>query len=164
MEGTVALCLLELMNAHHRFLEAQTHSVLTTLNTTQWRTLILIRYNPDQTQQTLARHVQIAPASMTPIVDLLERKGWVRRHPSATNRSAYGLRMTAAGKKAYQRMESEIVGTQDLVAQILGDRGCGELTSLMTRLRDGLNDACARQARRQARSRSVPKPGGKSPR
>lgn len=155
----MAHCVLELMNAFHRYTEGQTHSVMTSLNTTQWRTLLLIRYNPDQTQQILARHVGITPASMTSIVDLLEHRGWVRRHPSPTNRSAYGLRMTPAGMRTYRRIERELTATERLCARIMGPGGLAKLAPLMIKLRDGLNQACALQAqKRTPRSRPLPSP------
>jgi DNA-binding MarR family transcriptional regulator len=149
LEGTIGYSVLELMNAYHRLVNRQTHSVLGSLNTTQWRTLTCIRFNPDQTQQAIARHVRISPASMTPIIDLLERKGWVRRHPSAVNRSAYGLRMTTSGLKAFRTQELVVIRSEALCAEILGAPGRAELASLMLRLRDGLNEACAMPARKR---------------
>ena len=150
LEGTIGYSVLELMNAYHRLVEGQTHSALGSLNTTQWRTLIAICFNPDQTQQALARHVRISPASMTPIIDLLEQKGWVRRHPSKVNRSAYGLRMTASGMRAFRKQELMVQRSEMLCANILGTPARAELASLMLKLRDGLNEACAASTRKRA--------------
>lgn len=136
--------LVELYDVYVRLLQSRSHSSLMKLRLTQWRTLTLIRFNPDRTQRTLAHAVGVDPSSMTPIIDLFERNGWVRRHRSATNRSAYGLRMTARGVKAYQRIESEIRRAEKLIRNLLGEHDRRALLVLMGRLRAGIVGQLAR--------------------
>jgi DNA-binding MarR family transcriptional regulator len=137
-ERNVGHHLIELYDVYVRFLRSRTHSKLMNLNLTQWRTLTYIRFNPDRTQRALSTAVGIDPSSMTPIVDFFEGKNWVRRHKSATNRSAYGLRMTAAGLKAYQLIEREMSRSEALFAQILGAGDRNRLVALLQNLHDNL--------------------------
>jgi DNA-binding MarR family transcriptional regulator len=126
--------LIELYDAYVRFLRNQTQSKLMSLNLTQWRTLTFIRFNPDRTQRALSIAVGIDPSSMTPIIDFFESKRWVRRHQSKTNRSAYGLQLTAAGLKAYRVVEREIGHTEKIFAQLLGQDECRRLASSLQQL------------------------------
>lgn len=132
--------LIELYDMYVRFLSNQTHSKLMNLNLTQWRTLTLIRGTPDQTQRAVASAVGIDPSSMTPIIDLFEGKGWVRRHKSTSNRSAYGLRMTPAGLKAYRLVENEIARTDLLFAKQLGAQNHKRLIGMLKKLHDTLEN------------------------
>ena len=138
-EDYVGHNLTELYNAYVQLLTAKTHSRIMSLNLTQWRTLRLIRYNPDQTQRALSDAVGIDPSSMTPIIDLFERKKWVRRKKSKVNRSAYGIAMTSSGLKAYNKIHTEINNTEKLIRATLGEQDASKLYDLLVRLKDGLS-------------------------
>jgi DNA-binding MarR family transcriptional regulator len=146
--------LIELYDAYVRFLRGQTQSKLMNLNLTQWRTLTFIRFNADRTQRALSTAVGIDPSSMTPIVDFFESKGWVRRHQSKTNRSAYGLRMTPAGLKAYRVVEKEIGQTEKIFVQTLGATESNRFSASLQRLHERLErkPQPERPARRSART------------
>ncbi len=137
--------LIEMYDVYVRFLRSRTHSRMMNLNLTQWRTLTFIRFNPDRTQRALSTAAGIDPSSMTPIVDFFEAKGWVRRHKSSTNRSAYGLRMTPAGLKAYQLIEREIGKTDELFARILGQGDRNKLLALLRKLHESVAGELAPQ-------------------
>ncbi len=133
--------LIELYDMYVRFLRTATCSNLMNLNLTQWRTLTLIRFNPNETQRTIATAVGIDPSSMTPIVNFLEKKNWVRRRRSLVNRSAYGLHITAAGRKAYQSIEVETLHAEQLFADALSASGRKRLTASLRRLHNRLEVA-----------------------
>jgi DNA-binding MarR family transcriptional regulator len=137
-EHNVGYHLIELYDIYVRFLRSRTHSKMMNLNLTQWRTLTYIRFNPDRTQRALSTAVGIDPSSMTPIVDFFEDKGLVRRHKSTTNRSAYELRMTTAGSKAYRLIEREMGRSEEMFAQILGSGDRNKLLTLLQTLHDKL--------------------------
>ena len=75
---------------------------------------------------------------MTPIIDLFERKKWVRRKKSSLNRSAYGIAMTPSGLKAYDKIHLEIKKTEKLIHSILGDHDANNINELLTKLKKGL--------------------------
>jgi len=118
-----------------KLLTARTHSSMMDLNLTQWRTLTFIRYNPDQTQNNLARAVGIHPSSMTPIIDLFERRNWIRRLTSKGNRSAHGIRMTRAGLRAYGKVYAELKKAETRILAGLGARDRKKLNELLHRVR-----------------------------
>jgi len=130
--------LIELYDTYLKLLSSRTHSKLMALNLTQWRTLTLIRYNPDQTQRTLSRAVGIDPSSMTPIIDFFEKKTWVRRLDSKDNRSAYRIRMTPVGTQAYNQIAREMKRSEELFASLVGKSARQELAGLLGRLRTAL--------------------------
>jgi DNA-binding MarR family transcriptional regulator len=147
--------LVELYDMYLRLLGTRSDSRLLELNMTQWRTLMLIRFNPDQTQRALSVAIGIDPSSMTPIIDLFEKKGWVRRHDAKDNRSAYHIRMTPQGSMVYDQVELEIGHMEDMIRQRLGVQAHRTLVKLLRRLHADLStsrDASGPPARR-ARSR-----------
>jgi DNA-binding MarR family transcriptional regulator len=130
--------LIEFYDVYVRFLSSRTRSKLMKLNLTQWRTLSFIRFNPNKTQRALSTAVGIDPSSMTPIIDFFEGKRWVRRRQSPTNRSAYELRLTAAGLKAYQKVESEINELEEIFTQVLGADKRDQFAAGLMKLHDQL--------------------------
>jgi DNA-binding MarR family transcriptional regulator len=149
----VSANLIELYDLYVRLLTRRTHSRMMALNLTQWRTLTLIRFNPGRTQRSLATVVGVDPSSMTPIVDFFEQKRWVRRHRSATNRSAHALRMTPTGLKAYRLVENEMGQLERLFVRLLGAPDRSDLVRLMRRLRERLATELAAHPSRKPRSR-----------
>lgn len=131
--------LVELYTMYLRLLGTRSDSRLLELNLTQWRTLMLIRFNPDQTQRALSTAIGIDPSSMTPIIDFFEKKGWVRRHDSQDNRSAYQIRMTPQGATIYDQVEREIGSMEDMIRQRLGEQAHRTLVKLLRRLHADLS-------------------------
>lgn len=145
-ERRVGYHLIELYDVYVRFLTSRTHSQMMHLNLTQWRTLTFIRFHPGWTQRALSTAVGIDPSSMTPIIDVFEAKRWVRRHRSTTNRSAYELRMTEAGLKAYRLVEREIAQSEQFFAQVLGSADCNRLVALLQKLHHTLSAELSQEA------------------
>jgi DNA-binding MarR family transcriptional regulator len=133
-QQTIGYSLIELYDIYVRFLTNQTHSKLMNLNLTQWRTLTMIRVNPGQTQRAVAAEVGIDPSSMTPIIDVFETKGWVQRHKSPSNRSAYGLHMTPSGLKAYEIVQHEIAHAEELFVELLGGQNHKRLVTTLHKM------------------------------
>ena len=61
--------------------------------------LVLIERNPGLTQTRLGEVLGIARSGVMLLIDFHEGEGYVVREPSATDRRAYGLRITAAGRR-----------------------------------------------------------------
>jgi DNA-binding MarR family transcriptional regulator len=133
--GLVGFQLLELYDAYVRRLQHETASRLMALNLTQWRTLTLIRFNPDRTQRALSKAVGIDPSSMTPIIDGFEKHDWVRRHASNENRSAYKIRLTPEGLAAYDQIKQEMARLDEGFAESLGETERQTLARTLERLR-----------------------------
>lgn len=137
-EKFVGYELIEMYNLYLQLLQSKTRSRLMNVNLTQWRTLMSIRFSPDQSQSKLSRTVGIDPSSMTPIIDFFEYKGWVKRHRSAHNRSAHCIRMTPKGAKAYAEIEKEIINAEALFTELLGEKDRTKLYNLLHRLTEAV--------------------------
>lgn len=61
--------------------------------------LVLIEHNPGLTQTRLGEILGIARSGVMLLVDFLESQGFVERLPAPADRRAYGLRITAAGRR-----------------------------------------------------------------
>lgn len=71
----------------------------TKFTTQRFSSLVIIEQNPGLTQTRLGEILGIARSGVMLLVDFHESEGFVTREPSATDRRAYGLRITAAGRR-----------------------------------------------------------------
>ncbi len=75
-----------------------------TLRPGHFAVLTLIGENPGITQTALSRANGRDKSSLTPVIDELERRGFLTRHRVESNRRAYSLQLTAAGEDARRRL------------------------------------------------------------
>lgn len=83
----------------------------------------------------LSRHLMVTGGSITGLTDQLEREGVVQREPSPADRRATLLRLTPAGRDAFERMAAAHEGW---VIELLGGLNAAErhtLHGLLGRLR-----------------------------
>ncbi len=69
------------------------------LSTVRFELLMLLRHHPDEqlTLGQLAKGLDLSPRTVTSLADVLERDGFIRRIPHATDRRAVLARITPAG-------------------------------------------------------------------
>ncbi|MEO1555219.1 MAG: MarR family transcriptional regulator [Pseudomonadota bacterium] len=65
--------------------------------------LALIVENPGLRPSQLARALAVERANLVVYVDQLEEAGWVTRAPAPSDRRAYALQCTLAGRQVYER-------------------------------------------------------------
>ena len=65
----------------------------------QWVVLKRVSEQEGINQKEIANLTYKDPASVTRILDILQKKGWVIRQPIEGDRRAYGLHLTADGSK-----------------------------------------------------------------
>jgi DNA-binding MarR family transcriptional regulator len=75
-----------------------------TLRAGHFAVLTLIGENPGITQTALSRANGRDKSSLTPVIDELERRGFLTRHRVESNRRAYSLQLTEAGEDARRRL------------------------------------------------------------
>lgn len=68
------------------------------ISSDQWVVLKRISEQEGIKQKELAELAYKDPASITRILDILERKGWIERRKAEGDRRAYGIYSTKAGK------------------------------------------------------------------
>jgi DNA-binding MarR family transcriptional regulator len=89
-------------------------------------------------QQELGSAMGIDPSTMVSLIDQLERAGLAKRRPSARDRRAREIAMTAKGRRALERSRRLISEVED---QVLGGLSGEERRELLTLLRRALDAA-----------------------
>lgn len=135
-ERNVGYNLIRTYDLYVRYLKTRTRSRLMNLSLTQWRTLTFIRFNPGQRQRALSTAVGIDPSTMSPIIDSLERKGWVRREGDRQNRSAYEIHLTESGAEAYKEIEAEMTSFEKMLTRSSSDQVRRALADSLKTLHD----------------------------
>jgi DNA-binding MarR family transcriptional regulator len=67
--------------------------------------LAIIEANPGLPQSEVAEAVGIEPARLVRVLDELERRGWIQRMRSATDRRSHALFLTPEGQKAFAHIK-----------------------------------------------------------
>ncbi len=117
-----------------RFMDARSDTPIHKLSLTQWRTLHLIYNNPGCSQSALAKRIGITRASMSPVINFLEKKGLIERKP-AERRNTFALSMTATGKTGVQSLYQEIELMEKEIGDSIGVDRLTESVDLLAELR-----------------------------
>jgi DNA-binding MarR family transcriptional regulator len=95
--------------------------------------LAIIEANPGLAQSAVAEAVGIEPARLVRVLDELERRGWIQRMRSATDRRSHALYLTQDGQKAFAHVK-------DLARQhethVIERLGAAKYESLMRMLKE----------------------------
>lgn len=82
----------------------------------------------------LAHRADISPQAMGELVDELEDLGYVTREPDPTDRRAKLIKPTARGVAAIEAGKQTIVGLEEHINDVLGEKGHRTLRELLARL------------------------------
>src|SRR5262245_28682515 len=95
--------------------------------------LAIIEANSGLAQSAVAEAVGIEPARLVRVLDELERRGWIQRMRSATDRRSHALYLTQDGQKAFAHVK-------DLARQhethVIERLGAAKYESLMRMLKE----------------------------
>lgn len=100
--------------------------------------LNLIGAGRGATQRELGSAMGIDPSTMVSLIDQLESAGLAKRRPSATDRRAREITITAKGRRLLERGRRMISATED---EVLGGLTAGERSELISLLRRALESA-----------------------
>ncbi|SCK57274.1 DNA-binding transcriptional regulator, MarR family [Variovorax sp. HW608] len=123
-----------------------------------WGVLRAIQLEPGIGQQRLCERQSIDPNSASRLVDELEAMGLVRREPVPSDRRAYALHLTEAGRRLRSRLRPLVLAAQDRVLEPLTEKERQLFLELLTRVVEG-NSALVRPGngrRRPARAARRP--------
>ena len=96
---------------------------------------VFAQISPDGSRLTeLARRANMTPQSMAEVVDELVGMDYVVRRPDPHDGRAKLIVLTERGRGAVAAGVQTIVGIEDQVTQILGERGHQELRRLLSQL------------------------------
>jgi DNA-binding MarR family transcriptional regulator len=81
--------------------------------------LTLLATGPMRTQAALARAAGADKTRIIPVLDELQRRGLIERHPDPADRRAHLLAITAAGRRVYTRTRAGIRAGEERVLALL---------------------------------------------
>ncbi len=99
-----------------------------------WGAMNTLDFEGDVSQQQLGRAIGMDPSSMVSTIDELEAKGWVQRRRHPTDRRAYALHITDAGRETLTRARRLAGGAQNELLAPLDDIERAQLHDLLLRL------------------------------
>ena len=99
-----------------------------------WGAMNMLDHEGDVSQQHLGRAAGIDPSSMVSTVDELEAKGWVQRRRHPTDRRAYALHITDAGRETLVHARRLAGGAQNELLAPLDEAERAQLHELLMRL------------------------------
>lgn len=79
----------------------------------QYAALQAVSDTPDIDQRTLAATIGFDTSTIGGVIDRLETRGLIQRHPSPTDRRVRRLRLTAAGADLLTRIEPLVASAQE---------------------------------------------------
>ena len=100
--------------------------------------LSLIMLNPGINQSKLAHSMYLDRSSMVPILDQLEKKGWIERKRPPNDRRSHALYLTSAGRAALKRAEGEVLKLEESIAAEMGHDNCSSLLALIKQFQAAL--------------------------
>lgn len=100
------------------------------LGRSQWQVLARVSKADTLAQKDLQHAMQVEPATLTGIVDVLVAKGWLERHDSADDKRCRILRLAPAGRALVDAVADplEVVETRMLAGVSVTDRELVETT------------------------------------
>lgn len=112
----------------------------TGLDARPWRfaVLFLIDTNPGLTQGDLAAAIRRNTSSLTPVLDELCRLGYVVRERLESDRRAYTLTLTPAGKAVMARLMASAIAHEREIDRLVGRTGRTEFMQALKRIIAGL--------------------------
>lgn len=93
--------------------------------------LYLIARNPGRTQTAISRAVGLDRSSLVPILNRLEREGWVNRSVSPEDKRAHSLVITEAGKARLDDIQAAVTSLEDRISAAIGEDGQKEMLRLL---------------------------------
>lgn len=104
------------------------------LHPREFAVLRAVGFQEGQTQQALGDRLQIPRSRMVSIVDELEARGFVERHPNPADRRVRELHLTKEGRKALEQAFERAVAYEQQVTEPLSADERARLLDLLERI------------------------------
>lgn len=118
----------------------------------EYAALLVLQANPGARSAAICTLLDIEKANFTGFLRRLERRGWVRRQPSSTDRRAHALHLTAA---ATELLEAAVEKRARLEAGLVARLGAVDYAQLVDLLRLLVEPAAVPVAGTAARARAT---------
>ena len=107
----------------------------------QWAILRLVATTEAPTAAELCRQLNYDTGSMTRMLARLERKGVIKREPSASDRRVVQLRLTASGRKLHPKLRDVVIRVLNHLTQGMAANEVRQLNEQLKRMRTNLQAA-----------------------
>jgi DNA-binding MarR family transcriptional regulator len=96
--------------------------------------LVLIEANPRLNQSRLSEALGVDRSTVVGVIDRLQKRELVKRTPSPTDRRAYALELTAAGRDVLNQLKRQVRRHEAAIARRLDPGEQTQLVALLRRL------------------------------
>ena len=100
----------------------------------QFAALELIRCNPGCSQKEIAHHIGATPPVLVAPLERLERRGWIERHRSGSDRRRSRTQLSPEGRRNIAAVERRIRGVDRDLAARLSETERARLLQLLRKL------------------------------
>src|SRR3954454_5107128 len=110
------------------------------LTSVQYAALVAIRENPDVDATRLSALIAFDRSTIGDVLERLEGKGWIERHPSPTDRRVKLLRLSPTGEDLLRRVEPAVRRVQERLLAPLAPSDQAKIVRLLAHLAEVHND------------------------
>lgn len=101
---------------------------------TQFGTLVIIGANPGIKQTDLARAIQLDRSTIVPLLDRLEKEGWVTRERLPSDRRTNALKLTLAGEEFLAKLTPLVLDHDKHIQSKLDNNEQNQLIKLLSKI------------------------------
>ncbi|NAS11122.1 MarR family winged helix-turn-helix transcriptional regulator [Poritiphilus flavus] len=136
LENVLFYVMEKTIKSYRQFAQRQLNAINKEITIDQWLILKTLDDNPDITQREIAERVFKDHASITRMIDLLVKKGFLKRFFNPEDRRRYGLKLTPEGRLAQQQSIPVIMRNRAQALQGLSDKEIHTLRNLLQKITD----------------------------
>jgi len=122
------------IKSYRQFAQRNIKDVNKDITIDQWLILKTIQDNPDITQREIAEYVFKDDASITRMINLLVKKGFLKRSLYPEDRRRFGLELTSLGKFTKEDLMSVILQNREIALEGLSTEEITTLRNLLQKI------------------------------
>ncbi len=136
LENVLFYVLERTIKSYRQFAQRNLKKVNEDITIDQWLILKTISDNPNVTQREIAEKVFKDDASITRMIDLLVKKGFLERSPYPEDRRRFGLALTTIGKMAEEEVIPVVLQNRNIALEGLSSEEINTLRNLLLKITD----------------------------
>jgi DNA-binding MarR family transcriptional regulator len=134
LEHTVFYALDKAIKTYRQFAQRNIRESGLDITIDQWLVLKTITDHPDLTQREMAAKVFKDHASITRMIELLVRRGFLKRSPNPADRRQYILELTSEGKAVYEQLVPIVATNRETALEGFSEEEIELLKRLLQRM------------------------------
>ena len=147
LEGVLFHIIEKTIKSYRQFAQRNLKDVNEDITLDQWLILKTIADNPEATQREIAQNVFKDHASVTRMVDLLVKKGFIERSIHTEDRRRFGLKITSLGKMTQREAIAVVLQNRAIALQGLSETEIKTLGHLLQKITDNCTNTIHQKAK-----------------